>query len=180
VAVITNSTAFIIAAQSSATAEVTVAVIPNAVSGEGRGRLIHPTLGTFDYDYLPEQWINMDGEAIIVPDWQNTKTLSSGQNTLWAGNIKDVECKEIWTAPGGLAMSMSQLRVLISFFQNPPDPTVDYIQWWPSYVTANGFDVVIKDMQVGGQRGFMFTDISLQGWIDLPVTMVYQIVGPAS
>jgi hypothetical protein len=179
VTVITNSTAFVIAAQSSATAAVTLAIIPNAVAGEGTGRLIHPTLGTFDYQYMPEQWVNMDGSAIIKPSWQNSKTLDSGQNTLWGGNIKDVECKEIWTAPGGLAMPMSQLRVLISFFQNPPDPTVDYVQWWPSYVTTNGFDVVIKGMEVGGE-GFTFSDISLQGWIDLPVTMIYQIIGPAS
>jgi len=178
VAVITNSTAFVIAAGSSATAEASVTVIPNAAPGEGAGRLIHPTLGTFDYAYMPEQWVNMDGNALIIPKWQNTQTLDSGQNTLWSGNIKDVECKEIWTAPGGLAMPMSQLRVLISFFQNPPDPTVDYIQWWPSYVTGNGFDVVIKSMQVGSS-GFTFSDVSLQGWIDLPVTMVYQIVGPA-
>jgi len=179
VAVITNSTAFTIAAQSSAAVVTTLSIIPNAVAGEGTGRLIHPTLGTFDYLYAPEQWVNMDGGAIIKPKWQNSPTLDSGQNTLWGGNIKDVECKELWTAPGGLAMPMSQLRVLISFFQNPPDPTVDYVQWWPTYITTNGFDIVIKSMTVGGSD-MTFTDVSKQGWIDLPVTMIYQIIGPAA
>lgn len=178
-ATLTNSTAFVIAAQSTAVATVSLPVIATAGAGEARGRLIHPTFGSYDYPFMPEQWVNMDGGAVIQPNWQNTKTLSSAQNTLWTGNIKDVECMEVWTAPGGLAMPMDMLRMLMLFFTNPPDPTVDYVQWHPSYITASGFDVVIKGMQVGG-NDFTFTDVSLQGHIDQPVTMVYQLIGPAA
>lgn len=178
-AVITNSTAFTIAAQSTAAVTTDVEVIAAGAAGTGNGRLVHPTLGTFDYLYMPEQWTNMDGSAIIFPNWQSSKTLGAGQNTLWGGVLKDTECTETWTAPGGLAMPMDMLRLLLDFFQNPPDPTVDYVQWYPSYITTLGFDVVIKNLQVGG-RAITFTDISLQGWIDQPVSITYQLIQAAA
>jgi hypothetical protein len=174
-ATLTNSTAFTIAAGATVVADTTVEVVSPAVAGEGVGRLIHPTLGTFDYPYQPEQWTNVDGAAIIAPSWQTTKTLGSGQATLWAGNLRDVEATETWTGPGGLSMPMSMLRMLIAIWQNPPDPTVDYVQWWPSYITTVGYDVVVKNITVGN-RSLTFTDTSLQGWIDLPVTITYQLV----
>jgi len=177
-ATLTNSTAFTIAASSTVVADVDIEVIAVAAAGEGRGRLIHPTLGTFDYPYMPEQWVNMDGDAIIAPKWQTSETLSSGQATLWGGNVRDVECVETWTAPGGLSMPMTMLRMFMSFFQNPVDPTVDYLQWWPSYTTTLGFDVVMKSLTVGGSD-ILLTDVTLQGWCDKPVSMVYQLRGPA-
>jgi len=149
VATLTNNTAFTIAASSTVVADVDVEVISIAASGEGRGRLIHPTLGTFDYLYMPNEWVNMDGDAIIAPKWQTQETLSSGQATLWGGNVRDVECVETWTGPGGLSMPMTMLRMLMQIFQNPVDPTVDYVQWWPSYTNALGFDVVVKSLLVG-------------------------------
>jgi hypothetical protein len=179
VATLTNSTAFTIAAQATAIADATLTVLPVAAAGEGTGRLIHPTLGTYDYPYMPETWTNVDGAAIIAPQWQSSKTLDSGQSTLWVGNIRDVEVIETWTAPGGLAMPMDMLRMLISIFQNPPDPESDYLQWWPSYITTVGYDVVLKNLTVGG-TGITFTDTSLQGWIDLPVALTYQLIGTAS
>lgn len=178
-ATLTNSTGFTIAAQSTATASVSVPVVAAAAAGEGRGRLIHPTYGTYDYDYMPNQWRNMDGDAIIFPTWQTSPTLSSAQNTLWNGNTKDVTCTEAWTAPGGLAMPMDMLRMLILFYTNPPDPTVDYVQWWPSYTNGNGYDVVITNLSVGDE-GIAFSDISQQGWMDSPVAITYQIIGSAA
>ena len=178
-ATLTNSTAFTIAASSTVTADTTVEVVSPATAGEGRGRLIHPTLGTFDYPYQPEQWTNIDGSAIIAPTWQTTKTLGSGQATLWAGDLRDVEASETWTAPGGLSMPMTMLRMLLAMYQNPPDPTTDYLQWWPTYTTTVGYDVVMKSLTVGNQQ-ITLTDTSLQGWCDLPVTIVYQLVQNAT
>jgi hypothetical protein len=74
---------------------------------------------------------------------------------------------------------MDMLRMLILFFTNPPDPTVDYVQWWPSYTNGNGYDVVIKNLSVGDED-IAFTDISQQGWMDLPVAITYQIIGSAA
>ncbi len=177
-ATLTANTAFTIAASSTVVADVDVEVIAIAAAGAGRGRLVHPTLGTFDYPYMPEQWTNMDGDSIIKPKWQTAETLSSGQATLWGGNVRDVECVESWTAPGGLSMPMSMLRMLISIFQNPVDPTVDYLQWWPSYTTALGFDVIMSNLTVGGSD-ITLTDTSLLGWIDLPVEATFKLRGPA-
>lgn len=178
-AVLTNSTTFTIAVNSTLAADTTLEVLPVAVSGEGRGRLIHPTLGTFDYPYMPKQWTNMDGNAIIFPDWQTSKTLGSGMGALWPGNIRDVVCKETWVPDGGLSMPMSMLRVLIAMLQNPPDPTSDYVQWWPSYVTTLGFDVIIKNLTVDGQD-ITFTDVTLQGWAAGQVEITYRLVASAS
>jgi hypothetical protein len=178
-ATLTASTAFTIAASSTVVADVDIEVVAVGTAGTGRGRLIHPTLGTFDYLYMPEQWINMDGDAIIRPQWQTSQTLSSGQATLWGGNIKDVRCSEVWTAPGGLSMPMSMLRMLMTIFQNPVDPEVDYVQWWPSYTTTLGFDVAVVGLTVGN-TDITLTDTSLQGWCDLPVTITYQLRSYAS
>lgn len=177
-ATLTNSTAFVIAAQSTAVATVDIPIIPSAGAGAGLGRLVHPTYGTYDYPYMPKVWRNMDGDAVIIPQWQTSRTLSSGQNTLWSGNIKDVECSEEWLADD-LAMPMSMLRMLLLIYTNPPDPTVDYVQWWPSYVNGNGYDVVIKDITVGGSD-IRFTDVSLQGWVEGPVIITYQLIGSAA
>jgi hypothetical protein len=178
-ATLTASTGFTIAAGSTVVADTDVEVLAIAAAGEGRGRLIHPTLGTYDYPYMPEEWVNMDGDAIIAPKWQTSETLSSGQATLWGGNIRDVTCTERWTAPGGLSMPMAMLRFFIQVYQNPVDPTVDYLQWWPSYSTVLGFDVVMTGLQVGN-AGITLTDTSLQGWCDEPVTITYRLKGPAA
>jgi hypothetical protein len=39
---------------------------------------------------------------------------------------------------------------------------------------------VINNLTVGAAAGMTFTDVSLQGWIDLPVAMTYQLIGSAS
>ena len=175
-ATLTNSTAFTIAASSTVVADADIEVVAVAAAGAGRGRLIHPTLGTFDYLYMPEQWLNLDGDIIIPPKWQSSETLSAGQLTLWGGNIRDVVCSEVWTAPGGLSMTMSMLRMFLTIFQNPVDPTVDYLQWWPSYTTTLGFDVAMTGLAVGNSD-ITLTDTTLQGWCDLPVTLTFAIKG---
>ncbi len=175
-ATLTNSTAFTIAASTTVVADADIEVVAVAAAGAGRGRLIHPTLGTFDYLFMPEQWVNLDGDIIIPPKWQSSQTLSAGQLTLWGGNIRDVVCSEVWTAPGGLSMPMSMLRMFMTIFQNPVDPNVDYLQWWPSYTTTLGFDVAMTGLAVGN-TDVTLTDTTLQGWCDLPVTITYAIKG---
>lgn len=177
-ATLTSSTDFTIAAQSAEVATIDLDVLPVAASGTGRGRLVHPTFGTFDYPYQPKEWSNMDGDAIVPPDWQTSKTLTAGQATLWRGNMKDVRCTESWTTPGGLSMPRDMLRMLLSIYQNPPNPEDDYLKWYPSYITDLGFNVVMTRLTVGGSN-IKFSDTSLQGWIDKTVTVSYQLVSYA-
>lgn len=177
-ATLTNSTAFTIAAASTETADTTVEVVSVAAAGEGRGRLIHPTLGTFDYPYMPREWTNLDQDAVIAPVWQHQRTLGGGTATLWPGNIKDVVCTEKWEADD-LSMPMSMLRMLVAIWQNPPDPDTDYVQWWPSYTTTLGFDVAVVGLSVGGSPGTALTDLTFQGWCDQGVTITYRLRGYA-
>ena len=177
-ATLTNSTAFTIAAQATAVSGTTVEVIAAGAPGTGRGRLIHPTLGTYDYQYQPHEWTNIDGDVIVVPNWQASATLNDGQGTLWTGNERDVECSETWLADD-LSMPIYQFRMLLNIFMNPPDPADNYVQWWPQYTTTLGYDVMIKSLTVGQQGGIKFSDVSMQGFLDEDVTIVYQIVQAA-
>jgi len=151
-ATITANTNFTIAGASTEQASVDILVLPVAGAGGGRGRLVHPVLGTLDYDYSPEQWVNIDGDVLIAPMWSGAKTLDGGQNTLWPGHIKDVVCRERWRGKAGLTMPLTMLRSLISFWATPPDPESDYVLWYPSYTTTFGYKVVLVGLTVGGRE----------------------------
>src|SRR5438105_11089454 len=95
---LTSSATITIGDGSTVTEQASVVVIPAAGVGEGNGRLIHPTLGTYDYDMPPNQWVNLHGDVIVAPIWASEKTLSSVANTLWQGVIRDVVIEEHWNA----------------------------------------------------------------------------------
>lgn len=139
---------------------VTLTVLPVASPGEGRGRLVHPTLGTYDYAYAPDEWEGIDQDALIAPVWAHARTLDGAANTLWPGHLKDVECAERWTSE--ISMPMDMLRMLLSMWMNPPAPT-SYVQWFPSYTSSLGFKVALLGVTSGG--GVLTLDaISRQGW----------------
>lgn len=146
------TTTFTVAAAPVALATVPVFVTLNAGNTQmpGMGRLIHPTLGTLDYTHPPTEWTNIDGDVISPPVWASTKTLSGTSNTLWAGNIRDVVCVERWRERGPLRMTMGQLRTMLAFYQNPPDPTAAAVTWYPEYTSTLGFRVAMVSLTVGG------------------------------
>jgi hypothetical protein len=143
-------------------------ILPVAGVGEGRGRLVHPTLGVYDYAHAPDEWTNLDGDVIISPIWANTKTLSGASNTLWTGDIRDTVVEERWT--GRLSASMAHFRALLAMWQNPPDPAAEYVEWWPSYTTAQGYKVLLLALEVGGQA-ITLNYIARQGWVSAPITL---------
>jgi hypothetical protein len=148
--VLSSTFTYTIGAGATATASTSVTVAALAASVTGRGRLVHPTLGTYDYPYSPDYWSNFDTDVIVPPEWAHTKTLTSGQNTLWQGNIRDVEVSERWQT-ADLAAPLSHLRMLISMWTTPPDPTVlGYVQWSPTYTNGHTYNVVISDVSVNG------------------------------
>jgi hypothetical protein len=155
--------------------QVTVPVVAAPVSGSGTGRLIHPTLGTYDYDMAPPEWGNMDTDAIIPPVWASAKTLTGGANTLWSGYMKDVEVYEKWT--GKVAMKAPQFRTYLDFWMNPPSPP-SYILWYPNYLNANGYQVLITSVSCGGSKGVNldFTLYQSDGFIKGPVTLNMRLV----
>lgn len=174
---LTNSDTFTIGGAAPVVEELSLLVLPPASSTTGKGRLVHPTLGTLDYDNAPTRWRNIDGDIIAAPTWASTKTLQGAANTLWPGAIRDVDCLEAWDSDaGGIKMRMSMLRGLILFFQNPPDPAVGAVQWYPSYTTDLAYTVALVDLTVGGQ-GVTLDFVSRQGWARGDVELTLRVLG---
>lgn len=149
---ITTTTTFTVAAAPVAAATAPVFVSLNlGVDMPNFGRLVHPTLGALEYTHPPTEWVNIDGDVIAPPVWVSTKTLSGTSNTLWPGNIRDVVCVERWKERGALRMSMGQLRTMLAFYCNPPDPSVAAVQWYPDYASTLGFRVAMVSLTVGGE-----------------------------
>ena len=187
---LTSSATFTIGAGTAAVASATVNVLPALSSASGKGRLIHPTLGTLDYPNAPDEWINVDGDVIVAPTWSTVKTLQGATNALWAGNLRDVTVQEVWIQE--MNVQVSFLRQLIAFWTNPPDPdTGTPVQWWPNYTTALGYQVVLENLTVLGdgqglrdsllREGVTLNAFALiQGWVSGKVTLTMRILGRAS
>lgn len=148
------------------------------------GRLIHPIMGTFDYEVKPDEWVNIDKhDAIIPPLWASSRTLTSAANVLWDGVLQDVTAVERWKAPGGLSMPITQLRMLMAVWTNPLDPDIGYVRWYPNYITDMGFKVLPVMLSVGSQ-GVQFDDVVNYkdedgepiGWVTEPVTFQMKLV----
>ena len=179
-ATLTSSSTVSIGSGSAVVESVTVPILAGIGSATGKGRLIHPTLGTLDYAQAPDEWRNVDADVIVSPVWSNTKTLLGSANALWPGDLRDVEVEERWTQP--LAMADAFFRQLLTFFQTPPDPDADApVQWWPNYASPLGFQVAIKDVAVGDDgkgNGVVLTPLlNARGWVEGKVIVTMQVLG---
>lgn len=154
---------------------VQIPVLSAPVAPSGTGRLIHPTLGTYDYVEAPPEWGNMDTDAVIPPIWSSVKTLSGGSNTMWPGYMRDVEVYERWI--GRVAIKAPQMRMLLDFWKNAPaDP--DYVVWEPNYINANSYKVIILDVSTGGSKGVNldYTMFQGDGFVKGPVVLKMRLV----
>lgn len=181
-ATLTSSSTVAIGAGSAVVESVVIPILPALGSILGKGRLVHPTLGTLDYPNAPDEWRNVDTDVIIAPIWANAKTLVGSSNALWPGNLRDVEVEERWTQ--ALNLSAAFFRQLMSFWQTPPDPDTDPpVQWWPNYATALGYQVAIKDVAIGDQgkqQGIVLSPtLPLRGWVEGKVIVTMQVLGRA-
>lgn len=176
-ATISNTNTFSVTEQDpEVTESVDVAIIsaPPAAPA-GTGRLVHPTLGTYDYDLFPTHYSNVDNDIIVRPKWAVSEVLTGQQFTLWQGFDRDTVVKEIWRPTGNAKASMraAQLRSLLDMFVNPPTPP-SFVEWYPNYVNAYGYSVVLIDLQVGGS-GVTFDYISRVSLVTEEVTLTLQI-----
>lgn len=185
-ATISSSSTIAIGAGSSTTESVSIPILPLISPSSGKGRLIHPDLGTLDYPNQPDEWVNVDNDVIIPPIWTTTKTLKGSVNVLSQADIRDVIVEEHWTQE--MNVTIGFLRMLIAFWCNPPDPTAGVpVQWWPNYATTLGFNVALLNLQVGSglQNGRERSDgITLNSlvrdpanWVTEPVTLTMRILG---
>lgn len=158
---LTSQATFTIGESSTDEASVNLTILPAVGASTGRGRLIHPTLGTYDYQTCPDEWSNVDGDVIIPPIWSSSKTLNGASNTLFAGNIRDVVVEERWLEDS--SVSMDQVRMLASFWQNPPDPAEEHVEWYPNYTNEHGYKVILLALDLNGQ-GLNFDYVARQGY----------------
>lgn len=173
---LTQTTTFTIGDGVTQTVSTTVNVIlPVGGTNSGKGRLVHPTYGSYDYEFAPDKRTNIFGNDIVVPPgWSSTKTLSGSANTLFVGNVRDVTVKEEWNQD--IAMLTPQLQILLTFWVNPPDPSVDYVRWYPTYTTQLGFKVIMLNITCGGE-GITTDYLTKQGVVAGPVVLEMKIAG---
>ena len=156
---------------------VTVTVVDAPTYPGGKGRLVHPVLGTLDYDIAPDEWDNLDTNILYPPVWQHVKTLSGGASTLWSGHYTDVEVKERWL--GKVAVRADQFRTMVMFWRNPPLPSAAPIIWSPNYATALSFYVIMDKVSTGGSSGVTLDYLVLQGagFVKGPLEITYRVLG---
>lgn len=169
---LTSSATITVGAGTTAVDTTTLTVLPAIGTGTGRGRLIHPSLGIYDYPRGPDAWSRMDGDSIDPPIWGSTKTLDGAANTLFKSNIRDTIKEERWTQ--SIAGELDFVRMLIAMWTNPPDPSVAYVQWYPNYTNAHGYNVILLDLTVGGQD-ITLTPLTKQGWVRGPMVLRMRI-----
>lgn len=196
-AVLTSSGVFPIADASLLVASVDAVVLPSVAFPNGTGRIVHPLLGSFTYQYKPDEWVNLDGDILIAPTWAATKTMKGAAHSLWLGDIADITVEERWLAPEGLCMPISQLRMLLNIWTTPVDPATGYVEWYPTYANNIGYYVIPLDLVVGSaggsnmgkMQGFgsqaivlddlvnaLNPDCSNNGWVTQPVTFFLKLV----
>jgi len=194
---LSSSATFSVASSTALTISTTVPVFPAVTAPDGNGRIVHPDLGSYDYEFKPDEWINMDTDAIIAPVWASTRTIGGAAHALWEGSIEDVVVEERWGGKqNGMSMPITQLRQLMAIWQNPVDPSVGYVQWFPNYINGNGYNVIPLDLVVGsaGSSGiarlsgigyqvissddvvnYLDGDGNPDGWVTTPVVFFSEI-----
>jgi|GEM_PF-4525769 len=173
-ATLVSSATIVVEAADTEVEQVEVVVLPVAGPGTGPGRIDHPTLGSFTYEFPPDEWTNYRGDVVVAPVWAMATSLTSATATLWAGNIRDVECEERWI--DSAAMTATMFDAMLALWQTPVDPADGYIEWWPSYASDLGYKVAIVGMSAGG------SEITLTSALDLdcvegPVAWRLRILG---
>jgi hypothetical protein len=170
---VTSSSTLSVIAGTTTTESVGVHVLPLDTDIPGRGRLAHPTFGTLDYPYAPDAWEGFDTDIIIPPVWAYSQTIGGGANTLWAGNIKDVQVREIWNSD--ISMPMAFVRTLLNLYMNPSAPEDGYVQWSPQYANPHKYNVIMTG--VGSNGEVLSLDyITRQGWLAGPLELRMRIV----
>lgn len=162
-AILTSQTTFTIGDATTEQASTQITILPALGASTGTGRLIHPTLGTYDYEKCPDEWSNLDGDVIIAPIWSSSKTLQGAANTLFQGHLRDTIIEERWIADGA-SISLAMLRVLLAFWQNPPNPASNYVLWYPNYTSSFGYKVILVALEVNGS-GINLDYVSRLGWV---------------
>lgn len=168
-----------------ATTDLTAAVtiLPAAGAGPGgKGRLIHPTLGTFDYYSPPDETENLDrAGAVMRAMWARSQTLGGQIDVLWPGYLRDVRVIERWKN-GDVGSPLAHLRTLAAMAATPPDPAgglAGAVVWAPTYAIATRYAVVLAAVRVGGSEYRIDWRLEGLGYTPSPVELEMRILGLA-
>lgn len=172
------SSTFDVLDASTESAEVTVIVQPAAGYGTGgRGRLVHPTLGTLDYVVSPDEVVDFDGAPLYRPQWARGQTLGGQVDTLWPGFLRDAVVIERWRN-GEVGCPIAHLRALWAFFAAPPDPAAgQVVLWHPNYASAAAYKVALANLRAGGERITIDRRLAGYGFAPQPVELELRILG---
>lgn len=181
-ATLTASTTAIVADQAAVTASAsTVVQPPVGATATGRGRLVHPTLGVYDYANTPDETVNIDGDLWFPPIWAHSTTLGGGVDVLWPGFARDVVVVERWKQ-GDVGCPIEHLRALWALYANPPNPQAgSFVVWSPNYASAKSWRVALVKLSAGGDEGITLDRRLLKsGYAPGPVELHLRIIGDAT
>jgi hypothetical protein len=175
------SATFTVADQTPVTVAADAVVQPPVGFGTGgRGRLVHPTLGAYDYAVTPDEVENCDGDVLIAPVWSHAMTLGGAVDALWPGYLRDALIVERWRN-GDVGCPIDHLRQIWQLFANPPDPvTGTPVVWTPNYINANSYNVAIVSVRSGGSAYRLDLRLARWGYAPQPVELSLRILGYAS
>lgn len=172
------STTFSVANQASLSVNATAIVL--AAAGDvlaDRGRLVHPTLGTYDYINTPNETLNIDGDITAPPIWTHEMTLGGDVDTNWSAFINDAKVIERWTM-GDTGSTIEHLRALWLFFSNPPeDPIATPVLWYPNYANLNVYNVVLTAVRAGREGYTLDRRLLSYGYAPSPVELELRVLG---
>lgn len=175
---ITATTIFAVADQAAVSAEVTAVIQPPVGAGTGgRGRLVHPALGAYDYSHTPDETVDLDGDVLYGPSWAHAATLGGGVDAVWSGHIRDVVVVERW-AQGDVGCPIAHLRMLLAM-RAALAPVATPVIWAPNYATARTYKVAIVDVRAGGERVTINRRLESYGYAPQPVELELRILGRA-
>lgn len=164
-------------------ATVTPTVMPPVGVGTGRGRLIHPTYGIYDYANTPNQVVNLLGALIYTPTVEAVRTLGGAQATFWARLLAGTVVTERWTM-GDVGCSLPQATAFLTYWMDQQDvEDALYTVWYPSYASdLLAYNVLIQAVRVGPQQvtsDLQLAELGTDGYVPGPVELQMLVLSAA-
>ena len=128
------------------------------------------------YQQNPDKYDNFDSYPLTARPMVSTdQTIGGNITSRWTGYIGDRPVKEYWMGSNNRsAMFLYFLRRLWEYYVNPP--MVGYITWWPKDRTAEGYNVEIENLTVGGSEISLDYIASLGGMTVGEVALTLRII----
>ncbi len=177
---LTATATFTVADQASVSESITTIVQPPVGVGTGgRGRLVHPVLGTYDYVNSPDETVNIDGDVCIAALWSRAQSIGGQVDTLWPSYLRDGNVIERWIQTD-VGAPIAHLRMLWQLFTNPPAAGGTQVIWAPNYATNRTYYVILAGVTAGGEEYKLNRYLAKKGYAPNPVELRMRIIGYAS